>query len=116
MVTPSEEILPQLLSLPASERAKLAEKLLASLKEPDESTREAWAAETERRLDAFDKGEIRALPGEEVLARLRSRFPKSSVESNPTEAPQETSEQVVSAMRDAMNDEIFLRDLWETMN
>src|SRR5438094_4697733 len=110
MATRSEEILQRLLSLPASERVQLAEKLLESL-EDHEKRREAWAAETERRLDAFENGEMGAIPGEEVLARLRSRFPKPSVESKPTEAPEGTSEKVVSAMRDAMNDEFFLSDL-----
>jgi len=75
MVT-SEDILEQLLSLPVETRARLAQQLLESLEPPNERNRRLWAEEVESRLDAFERGELKAVPGEEVFARLRERFPK----------------------------------------
>jgi putative addiction module component (TIGR02574 family) len=77
MVTASEEILQQLLSLPVETRAALAEKLLESLDPPDERNNRLWAEEAERRVEAYERGEMKAIPGEEVFARLRAKFPKS---------------------------------------
>ena len=76
MATTAEEILEQLLSLPVETRARLAEQLLESLEPPDERNRQLWAKEAERRLDAYERGDLKAIPAEEVFARLRDRFPK----------------------------------------
>lgn len=62
------------LRLPAGERALLADALLGSL--DDEACREvleAWATETERRLDSYHRGEVKAHDGPAVLARLRAQ-------------------------------------------
>lgn len=61
------------LSLPKGERARLAERLIASLDE-DPEVEEAWAAEIKRRLDGIDRGEIEMIPAEEVLAEARRRI------------------------------------------
>jgi putative addiction module component (TIGR02574 family) len=37
----------------------------------------AWAEEVERRIDAYDRGEASAAPLEEVMARLRARYPRA---------------------------------------
>ena len=51
------------------------ERVLDSLGEaPDKERLERWAAETESRLDAIERGELETVPGEEVLARLRRRY------------------------------------------
>ena len=73
MATTTEDILQQLLSLPAETRARLAEQLLESLEPTDEKIRELWADEAERRLDAFERGEMKAIPAEEVFAKYRDR-------------------------------------------
>jgi putative addiction module component (TIGR02574 family) len=72
----SEEILEQLLSLPIETRARLAQQLLESLAPPNERNRKLWAEEVESRLEAYERGELKAIPGEEVFARLREKFPK----------------------------------------
>ncbi len=105
----SEEILQQILSLPVETRARLAQQLLESLEPQRERNRQLWDKEVESRLDAYERGELQAVSGEEVFARLREKFPESSTESK------ESSEEIIAAMRDAMNDELFLSDLWETM-
>lgn len=72
----TEEILNQLLSLPLDTRAQLAQKLLESLQPQTERNRQLWTEEIESRLDAYERGELLAVPGEEVFARLREKFPK----------------------------------------
>lgn len=57
--------------LPPEERAKLAESLLESLHSPLAEIEQAWAAEIERRVTAFDRGEIPAYPAEDVFAEAR---------------------------------------------
>lgn len=57
-------------ALPAEERSRLVEILLASLHEGSLADVEAaWDAEVERRLAAYDRGELVALDGEDVLAK-----------------------------------------------
>ncbi|MGZ8842394.1 MAG: addiction module protein [Pyrinomonadaceae bacterium] len=72
----TEEILNQLLSLPLDTRAQLAQRLLESLQPQTERNRQLWAEEIEGRLEAYERGELLAVPGEEVFARLREKFPK----------------------------------------
>ena len=75
MSTEASKILTEVLALPPEERAKLVEKILDSLgTEPDNERLKKWAAETESRLDAIDRGELDVLPGNEVLERLRQRY------------------------------------------
>ena len=75
MSTEASRILTEVLALPPDERAQLVEKILDSLgAEPDNERLERWAAETESRLDAIDRGELDVLPGNEVLERLRQRY------------------------------------------
>lgn len=57
--------------LPPEERAKLAESLLESLHAPLAEIEAAWASEVERRVAAFDRGEIPAYPAEDVFAEAR---------------------------------------------
>jgi len=67
------ELLENALALPAAERARLAEELLASLGRSDARIDTLWAKEAEDRLAAFEAGEMKATPAEEVsrLGRLR---------------------------------------------
>ena len=76
MATNSEDILQKLLTLPVETRARLAEQLLVSLEPPDERNQQLWAKEAERRIEAYERGEIMATPAEEVFARLREKFPR----------------------------------------
>ena len=74
----TEEILNQLLSLPVDARARVAQRLLESLESADDTNRRLWDAEIESRLDAYERGELQAVPGDEVLARLREKFPRKN--------------------------------------
>jgi putative addiction module component (TIGR02574 family) len=59
--------------LPREERERLVDELLESLNEPAAAELDAaWSSEIERRLAAYDRGEIQALSAEEVFAKARS--------------------------------------------
>ena len=55
----------------AEERAKLAEAMLESLHTPVAEIEAAWAEEIDRRVAAFDRGEMPAYPAEDVFAEAR---------------------------------------------
>jgi putative addiction module component (TIGR02574 family) len=60
------------LELPAAERARLIDLLWDSLGSEEINRREAvWAAESERRIDAFEGGQLKARKAQQVLADLR---------------------------------------------
>jgi len=59
--------------LPAADRARLVDELLASLDEPDQAIDAAWLEECRRRLAALDTGEMGWVELEQVLAELRDR-------------------------------------------
>lgn len=63
--------------LTSYQKAILARRLLEDIDENDAKPDEIeamWIAESESRLDAFLRGELEALPGDEVMARLRSKL------------------------------------------
>lgn len=63
------------LRLPAKDRALLADALLGSLDdEADRGHEAAWLQESESRLAAYERGEIEALDGPQVLAELRAKY------------------------------------------
>jgi putative addiction module component (TIGR02574 family) len=56
------------------ERAELADRVLDSLDtEARRAVDEAWAAEAEDRIDAYERGEIASTSASDVFARLRNR-------------------------------------------
>jgi len=57
--------------LSPAERLELVDDLLASLDEPDPQIDRLWAKEAEERLAAYRRGEIKAVPLQEVLAKYR---------------------------------------------
>ncbi|WP_027147875.1 addiction module protein [Methylobacter tundripaludum] len=67
-----KQLFDQALNLPLADRAALAEQLLASLDQPDPQIDKLIAIEAERRIDAYDNGEIRSIPADQVFDRLES--------------------------------------------
>jgi putative addiction module component (TIGR02574 family) len=55
--------------LPAADRVRLVEHLLATLDKPDPEVDRAWAEESERRLDTYLRGETTARDAKDVLAK-----------------------------------------------
>jgi putative addiction module component (TIGR02574 family) len=61
--------------LTEADRAALAGLLIESLESaPEAGIDAAWAAEIERRIKQLDSGEVKAIPWEEVRAKLWARF------------------------------------------
>jgi len=61
------------LELPPEERARLAERLIASLDpETDPQAGELWLQEAERRLAEIESGSASGLQGEHVIEKARS--------------------------------------------
>ncbi|MBN1459916.1 MAG: addiction module protein [Armatimonadetes bacterium] len=59
------------LQKPETERARIAETLLASLdKAPGQEVERAWQTEVARRVQGVDSGEVECLPWEAVRDRL----------------------------------------------
>lgn len=73
MIWNPQQIESAALELPLHERARLAERLLASL-DQEAAVEEAWAAEIERRVQGYRSGTLPAHPGDEVLAEARARL------------------------------------------
>ena len=71
MSTRLEVLENEALKLTISERAALAQWLLASL-DADAEVEEAWAIEVERRIAAVERGEMTDIPMAEALATLRA--------------------------------------------
>jgi len=71
MQTQFEAIEAEALKLTTTERAKLAEHLIASLDE-DTEIEDAWAAEVERRIAEIEAGTVQLIPAEEAIALARA--------------------------------------------
>jgi putative addiction module component (TIGR02574 family) len=70
-----DEIMNAALALPSKERERLAEHLMETLDTEDQERIDAlWAEEAERRYKEIEDGVVKAIPGEEVMNRLRSRY------------------------------------------
>lgn len=73
MIWNPQQIESAAMELPLHERARLAERLLASL-DQDAAVEEAWAAEVERRVQDYRSGKLSTLSGDDVLADARARL------------------------------------------
>jgi putative addiction module component (TIGR02574 family) len=71
MTISRETLVNEALSLPPVERVTVIDRLLASLDEPDQKLDALWAEEAEARLEAFERGDIRSVTLEEMLAKYR---------------------------------------------
>ncbi len=67
----TRQLLESALLLPPVERVVLVERLLQSLNRPEAQTDEPWAREAEDRLAAYDSGQMKAIPAEEVFSDLK---------------------------------------------
>jgi len=73
MASTVEVLEAEALQLPAADRARLVERLIASL-DMDPEVEEAWAAEVERRNAEIESGAVQLIPGPEALAELKAQF------------------------------------------
>ena len=68
----ANNILRDALTLKPSQKAELIDKLLSALDKPDREIDELWAKEAENRIDAYDRGKIKAVPLKQVLEKKKS--------------------------------------------
>lgn len=61
------------LKLSEAERARLVERLIASL-DSDPRVEEAWAAEAERRQAEIESGKVSTIPDADAVAGLKAEF------------------------------------------
>jgi len=69
MTPETKDILNAALKLPATERARLVNELLASLESPDEAIDRLWEQEVEDRIAAYRAGHLQSVSLHEVLAK-----------------------------------------------
>ena len=61
--------------LSPQEKAALAHQLIEELDSSSDADVEVlWIAESQRRYEAYRRGEIDSLPGDEVMARVKNRL------------------------------------------
>ena len=72
-----DQIAKEALALPPEERSHLADMLEQSLATGEFASPEIaaeWTAEIDRRIAAYDRGEIKAVDAREALDRIRARL------------------------------------------
>lgn len=75
MSTLFEQLEKQARMLTPQEKASLARTLIEELDpSSDVDVERLWIAESQRRYEAYRKGELKSLPGEEVMSRARNRL------------------------------------------
>ena len=72
----AKELIEEAISLPVEGRAVVADSKLKSLNKPDNDIDRKWASVAKRRLEELRSGEVEAVPGDEVFARVWERFSK----------------------------------------
>lgn len=70
----TKDLIAEAISLPVEERALVVDSLLRSLNPPESNIDKKWARVAKRRLSELRSGQVEALPGDEVFARIWKRF------------------------------------------
>ena len=73
MNTPLEDVESLALLLPREGRARLAERLIASL-DDDSEVEQTWASEIHRRVEELRTGAVQEIPAEQVFDELKSLY------------------------------------------
>ncbi|MEA3353850.1 MAG: addiction module protein [Campylobacterota bacterium] len=61
----------QALSLDPIEKIQLIDQLLQSLDLPDKELDKLWLDEADKRMEAYENGEMKAIPAEEVFSKYK---------------------------------------------
>ncbi len=71
-----KKIVDEVLKLPARSRARLAERLIASLEEvADPKAKSAWLGEVKRRSSELVRGNVKGILANKVLKKTRTALP-----------------------------------------
>ncbi|MBM3343437.1 MAG: hypothetical protein FJY56_15215 [Betaproteobacteria bacterium] len=74
MAVTIESLQAEMLGLSSADRARLLDRLIASL-DQDADAEAAWDAEADRRDAELDSRAVKATPFSETITRLEARFP-----------------------------------------
>jgi putative addiction module component (TIGR02574 family) len=72
MTAKTEQILTDALSLPANQRAELAERLFSSLDISQDELDRLWAQEADNRIEAYGRGQIKTTSAQQVFKNIFS--------------------------------------------
>ena len=67
-----KELLQNVMSLSPLERAQIADEIMLSLDQPDKQIDALWREETESRISAYEKGELKTVSLHDVLSKYSS--------------------------------------------
>ncbi len=70
----ADELIAEVTSLPVEQRVFIADSILKSLNPPESDIDRKWAEVATRRLAELRAGQVEAVPGTEVFARIWERF------------------------------------------
>jgi putative addiction module component (TIGR02574 family) len=71
-----KEIIEEAASLPVEERVAVIDSLLQTINPPVAEIETEWIGAAKRRLAELRTGQVKPIPGNEVFAKVRSRFEK----------------------------------------
>lgn len=71
-----KEIIQEAAALPVEERAIVVDSLLRTLNPPDTEIEREWVKVAKRRLAELRSGRVKAIPGDEVFAKILERLEK----------------------------------------
>ena len=69
----AKDIIEEAKQLPVDDRVAVVDSLLRTLNVPDPEIDRAWAEAASVRLAELRSGRVKAVPGDEVLARIKDR-------------------------------------------
>jgi len=70
----AEKLIAEAQSLPLEERVAVVDTLLRSLNPPDSDIDARWVEVAQQRWEELRSGQVKAIPGEEVFARIWGRL------------------------------------------
>lgn len=71
-----KELVSECLTLPVDQRVLLVDSLLRSLNPSESEVDQKWIAATKRRLTELRSDQSAPIPGKQVFAKIRKRFPE----------------------------------------
>lgn len=72
MATDTDKLLSEIRALPADEKLRLLDAILADIDTPDPEIDQAWVIEARKRWEAYKAGQVESLSYEELLKKYRS--------------------------------------------
>jgi putative addiction module component (TIGR02574 family) len=74
LMTKTEELFDDAISLPADVRMQLVDRLLQSLNPTQGEIDRLWAREAEKRVSEIRSGKVKTIPGDKVFDKLRDKL------------------------------------------